>query len=177
MTRALSAVFAATLLAACGPAEPSGLGSYFPTTADAAGYTEDTSVGKAGVETARTAAAIEGLVDGDAAPFIEKGVVAFGWERYVKGTYKLDARLWQMKDASNATDTYNHLVANVTLYLAATWTDLAVGEAGRIADTGSSWWLNARKGKYIIEVRIVGKDTTSRADIETFAKAMVAKLP
>lgn len=168
---------AALTLVACGTPAPSGIETFFPTANEVGGYAEDTSVGKAGVETAKTAAAMEALIDGDAAPFTEKGAVAFAWERYVSGTYKLDARVWQMKDASNTTDTYNHLVANVSLYKANTWTDLAVGEAGRIADTGSAWWLNARKGKYLIEVKIVGKDATSRADIETFGKAMAAKLP
>lgn len=162
---------------ACGGPAPATLESFFPAANAVGAYAEDTSVGKAGVEIAKTAAAMEALIDGDAAPFTEKGAVAFGWEHYVSGTYKLDARVWQMKDAANATDTYAYLVANVSLYKANTWNDVGVGEAGRIADTGSSWWLDARKGKYLVEVKIIGKDTTSRADIEAFAKAMVAKMP
>ena len=64
--------------------------------------------------------------------------MTFAWEKYTKGTYALDLRVWQFKDASAATDAYNHLVANASLYKAATWTDLAVGAGGRIADTGTT---------------------------------------
>ena len=68
-------------------------------------------------------------------------------------------------------------MANASQYKAVTWTDLAVGDAGRIADTGTTWWLNSRKGAYIIEAKISPLDATSRADIEALGIAVAAKIP
>jgi hypothetical protein len=134
-------------------------------------------VGKAGVEVAKSATAIEALIDGDAAPFNDKGALALGWEHYQAGASKIDARVFQMKTATSAQETFDYLVASVPLYQANTWTAVAaVGDAARVADTGSSWWFNARRSVFIIELKITPKDATTRADVEAFAKAMAAKI-
>lgn len=167
-----------TVFLACDPGTPAvTLDSFFPKANEVGGYAENTALGKPGVQIAKTTTAIQGLVNGDAGPFLEKGTIAFAWERYVSGTYELDARVWQMKNAANCTETYDFLVTDAALYAANTWVALSVGVAGRIADTGTSWWVNARKGAYIIEVRVTPKDDTSRADVEAFAKAMAGKIP
>ena len=46
-----------------------------------------------------------------------------------------------------------------------------------MADTGSSWWFNARKGAFIIELKITPKNAATTTGIEAFAKAIVAKIP
>jgi hypothetical protein len=168
-------------LAACGttptPAAPA-IDKLFPAANEVGTWAEDTTVGKAGVEVAKSGTAIESLINGDGAPFIEKGALALGWEHYLAGASKLDARVFQMKTAANAQETWDHLVANVSLYKANTWTTVtATGDAARVADTGSSWWFNARKGAFIVELKITPKDATTRTEVETFAKAMVGKVP
>jgi hypothetical protein len=176
--RALTSLFAATLLGACGAPTMS---TFFPadgadggTGAAVAGFVKDPS-GK-GLQIAEGDDAIEALVDGAATPFMEKGVLALGRELYIKDSYHLEARVWQMKDAANASVTYDYLLTNASLYKASTWTALSVGDAGRIADDGTAWWVNARKGAYLIDVRIDPNDATSRSDVEAFAKALVAKM-
>jgi len=172
--RTLLLSFGALVAVGCGPTTPSvTMADFFPADNEVGSYVKDST----GLQTAKGATAIEGLVDGAGSPFTAKGAQALGWMKYTSGTYKLDARVWQMKDAANATDTYTALLTDAPLYAANTWTDLAVGQAGRIADTGSSYWVSARKNAFLIEVVLQPKDTTSRADVETFAKAMVAKLP
>ncbi|MHB8872520.1 MAG: hypothetical protein ACYC8T_02430 [Myxococcaceae bacterium] len=168
----------AALTAACGPANtpPPSVESYFPKDNEVGAWVGGTTAGKTGVQVATTAKEAEALVNGDAAPFNDKGMVTFAWEKYAKDAYTLDLRVWQFKDASAATDAYGHLVANASLYKAATWTDLAVGDAGRIADTGTTWWLNSHKGAFIIEAKINPKDATSRADIEALGIAVAAKI-
>lgn len=174
--KTLLAAAATTLFLACGTATtPASVADYFPKDNAVGAYVTDTTL--PGLQVAKSAVQIEGLIDGDATPFLEKGALALGWNRYVAGTYKLDARVWQMKSATNATETFDSLVASASLYKANTWTTLAVGGAGRIADTGSSWWVNARKGAYIIEVKVTAKDATSRSDVEAFALAIAAKMP
>jgi hypothetical protein len=183
-TRLMSLI--AVLAVGCGSPTPSvTLESFFPADNAVGTYVKDTST--AGLQVAKSNAAIEGLVDGDAAPFLEKGVLALGWEKYVSGTYKLDARVWQFSSATVATDVYGFLLTgaladggvsnNVNLYKSATWTDLSVGQGGRFADTGSSYWLNAHKSAFLIEVKVTPKDATSRADLESFGNAIAAKIP
>jgi hypothetical protein len=163
------------LASGCGPAAPAAIDSFFPKDNTIGTYALEASTPT--VQVAKSATAMENLIDGDAAPFIARGAAALGWAKYASGAYRLDARVWQMKSATNATETYNALVTDVALYQANTWTALSVGEAGRIADTGSSWWLNARKGAYLIEVKVTAKDATSRTDAESFAAALAKAIP
>lgn len=162
----------------CGPTTPPvTMATFFPADNEVGAWVADTTVATPGLRVGKTTAAIELLVDGDAAPFTAKGVLSLGWEKYASGAYKLDARVWQMKDLANATDTYDGLPTSGTVYSANTWADLAVGQAGRIADTGTRWWLNARKSAFIVELKVEAKDATTRTEIETFAKAIAAKIP
>lgn len=171
-------VAAGLALAACGtptPATPA-IDKLFPAANEVSTWAEDTAVGKLGVEVAKSATAIEALIDGDGAPFNEKGALALGWEHYQAGSSKIDARVYQMKTAASSKETYDYLVASVGLYMANTWTPVdAVGDAARVTDTGSSWWFNARRGVFIFELKITPKDATTRTEVEAFAKAMVAK--
>lgn len=173
--RAAIVVSSVVLTLSCGPTAPPAIDGFFPK--DNAIGTYALEAATPTVQVAKSASAMENLIDGDAAPFIDKGAVALGWGKYGSGTYRLDARVWQMKSASNATETYDGLVSSAALYQANTWTALSVGDAGRIADTGSSWWINARKGSYLLEVKVTAKDATSRQDAESFATAMAKAMP
>jgi len=180
MKRLLVVTFALLCFApGCGPANkpPAPIDSFFPKDNEVGTWVEDSSVGKAGVEVATTSKETTDLVDGAADPFIEKGMVGFAWQSYVKDTYKLDLRVWQFKSAAAAKEAYDWLFTNASLYKASTWSDLAVGDAGKVADTGGSWWLSARKGAYIIEAKILPKDATSRTDVEAIGTAVAGKIP
>lgn len=172
----LSALALVTL--ACGPAtpQPQAIDSLFVANNEIGTWVEDTSVGTAGVETARTRDAVYALINGDAEPFIAKGFIAFARERYRKDSYTADLRVWQMKDATVAKDTYDSLVVDAAAYKSNNWTAVTIGDAGRIADTGSTWWVNARKGAYVIEVKAQPKDSTTEADAQAFATAVAGKI-
>jgi len=132
-----------------------------------------------GVEVAKSNAEAEALVNGDATPFEALGFDAFAIEYYKKGAVGAEARIWQMK-AGTATGKaiYDYLVLNTSTYKTVTWTDLALGgEAGRIADTGTTLKTNAAKGVYFVEFVVRATDASARTDVEALAKAMVAKLP
>lgn len=136
------------------------------------------STQSAGLNVATGAQAIEALIDGDATVFKAKGVVSLGWENYVSGTREADVRVWQMQDAANATETFNALPTETQgLHKAQTWTTLAVGQAGRIADMGDGYWVNARQGAIIIDVLVTPRDDTSKADAQAFAAAIASKVP
>ena len=179
MKRLLAVTVALLAVASgCGPANtpPAAIDSFFPKDNEVGAWVEDTSIGKAGVEVTTTAKETTDLVDGSAEPFITEGMVGFGWQSYVNGTYKLDLRVWRFKSAAASQTAFDWLFLNASLYKAATWTELAVGDAGKIADTGGSWWVSARKGAYIIEAKVVPKDATSRADVETIATTVAGKI-
>lgn len=166
---------AAAALVACGSSTAVSIGDLLPKGGEVSGYSVDPAL--PGLQVGKSAAAIEGLVNGDAAPFLEKGLLAFAWNRYASGTRKLDVRVWQMKSAAVASETYDALVVSASLYAANTWTAVSVGDAGRVANTGASYWINVRRGAYLVEVRGTPADDTSRADVEAFAKAIAAKAP
>lgn len=173
--RALLFAAAVSLAVGCGPAAPPAIDGFFPADSAVGSWVKDPA--SPTVQVAKTNTAIEALINGDAAPFIAKGTVAFAWGKYQSGAYRIDARVWQMKSTANATETFAYLLTDAPLYKANTWTDVTIGEAGRIADTGSTWWVNARKGSYILEVKASAKDATTRADAEAFAKAMAQLMP
>lgn len=167
---------AALVMIGCGPTPSQAIDTLFVKDNEIGTWVEDTSLGSAGVETARTRDGVYALVNGDAEPFIAKGFVAFARERYRSGSYTADVRVWQMKDAAVARDTYSSLVTDVSAYKANTWTDVAIGEAGRIADTGTTWWVNAKKAAYVIEVKAQPRDATSETDSKAFATAVASKI-
>jgi len=120
----------------------------------------------------RTKAEIEALINGDARSFFTQGgFVAFAWNWYQKDTAKMDVRVWQMKDAATATTMYDYLPQNDALYSATTFEAHTLGDASRIANTGTSRWLNVRKGAYIIEAK-----GPIAADVEAAATAILGKL-
>ncbi len=168
---------------ACGgadsPAETA-IESLVPASGEVSGWTEDSSTGSQGVEIGKTHAEVEAKIDGDMEPFAAKSFVALARQHYAKDGYQLELRVWQMKDAATAITLYDELATTVSLYSALSWSSISVGEAGRVADSGTTWWANARKKAYHLEARVSQKsvgDATSRAEVETFLKAVASKIP
>jgi hypothetical protein len=149
----------------------------FPTENEVAGFTVDSS--KGGLKVARTVAAVQGLIDGDADPFTTPTVLfaAFGRQYYKVGDKSVELRIWQMKDAATAQSIYTDLLDD-PLYTSTTWTDTPIGEAGRIDNTGSRWWVNARKGAFYVEVSInaPASDQTARGQALALETAVVGGL-
>jgi hypothetical protein len=67
------------------------------------------------------------LIDGSAAPFFVQGgyqALGLAWERWVKGDYSMELRVWQMASVADATKLYTDLLSN-SLYSNVTWTTCA----------------------------------------------------
>lgn len=187
--------FAGLFVLGCGPASVS-IPSLFPADGQSGGGTAPqvsnyvAATGglrtnqKQGLNVAQGRTEIEKLIDGDADLYLQKDVVALGWEVYTSDmsgkTYQADVRLWQMKDSAKAVETWDYLLtASNGLHKAQSWTDLSVGAAGRIANTGGSYWVNTRKGVYIVDVIVstTPVDDMAKEDAKTFATTMTSKMP
>ncbi len=181
MKRLMISLAVCMLGAACGGSSVA-INTLMPAPTAVAGWSEDPAQGGTGPKVARTPAEAEALVDGDAAPFTQHNFTAFAWQQYMKDTYRLDLRIWQFVDVEAAKAIYDDLPKQSSLYTSATWNPEAVGDAGRIADTGTSWWINTRKKGYYVEAKMttnppVAPDATGRADAEAFVNAVLAKIP
>ena len=181
MNRLMISLAVCMLGGACGSSSVA-INTLMPAPADVAGWSEDAAQGTAGVAVARTPAEAEAFVDGDAAPFTAHSFIAFAWQQYTKDTYRLDLRIWQFADTAAATAIYDDLLTDSSLYSSAAWTPEAAGDAGRIADTGTSWWINTRKKGYYVEAKMTtnppaAPNATGRTDAEAFVNAVLAKIP
>jgi len=181
MKRLMISLAVCILGAACGGSSVA-IDSLMPAPTEITGWSEDPAQGTAGVAVARTPAQAEALVDGDAAPFTAHNFVAFAWQQYQKDNYRLDLRIWQFADTAAATAIYDDLLTQSSLYSTATWNAEAAGDAGRIANTGTSWWINTRKHGYYVEAKMTttppaAPDAAGRTDAEAFVSAVLGKIP
>jgi hypothetical protein len=182
------AVLSLLALAACGgsssPSTPKGnnLEILLPADNQISGWTRSKpirilSAAKAG-EGYATDGSASGGVDGDAARFIENGLVSFGWAFYkAAGTEKIELRVWDMGSASNASRCWTALITTDARYKGANWSETSVGEAGRISDTGTYWWVVARKGAYVAEIMLEPDDAAQKQVAIDFLKSVVAAIP
>lgn len=168
------------LVTACPPPDDkkdaeASIEDFFPEDGEVGEWKEDTSVGKAGVEVANNQQEAWDLVDGDADPFTERGMVAFAIEHYTNGTNKIELRIWEMPDEAKCQEVYDWLALNDSLYNGYTWTDLSDG-TGRFCDTGVDWWINSHKGAYHVESRYDVNDAEGKTANEAFMKAVLDKI-
>ena len=179
-SRLAVAVLPLSLLLACPPADDDddsvAIASLFPANNEVGTWVEDTSLGSAGVQVSNSAAQAQADVDGDADSF-EDTMVAFAREFYTSGTHTMELRVWQMQDAAACTAVYDDLVVNDPLYTPNTWSAVSLGEAGRVADTGSQWWHNVRKAAYHVEAKTQSNDADGKSGAEAMIGAVLAKIP
>lgn len=160
----------------------------FPANNAVGTWKEDTSQGAAGVETANTDADVYAVINGDADKFTQVGFASWAREFYTDGTSILELRIWQMRDTTGTKTIYDGVIeAGGTLedarYSGSTWNPVSIGEAGRVADTGSSWWINARKSVYMVEasnIRDPGAgthDATLKDSALLLVGAVIDKIP
>lgn len=168
------------LVASCGESDggSASIQSFFPADNEVSSWVEDQSTGQPGVEIYRTKAAAEAVIDGDVEPFAAHDFVAFARQHYVKDSYHLELRIWQMQDAAACTTLYDDLAASESLYQYP-WESVTAGAGGRIASTGVFWWVNAHAGAYYVEAKVnqvSPPDQTARDEVVAFAQAVVAKI-
>ncbi len=154
----------------------------FPANNAVGAFVEDTAIGAAGVETATDDAGVVALINGGAGPFLQRDYDAFAIEHYTDSTFDLELRVWQLASSAVATDLYTGLLTESSTHQASTWTDASLGDAGRIADTGATFWFNVRKGPYLLEQTIAYDsgavvDDPCKTAGQTFINAVLAKIP
>lgn len=177
---ARTSLLAALLLAACGGSTsqdpPLDIATLFPESGQVAGWNEADALR---VLPAATAGAGYGYggVNGDADAFIARGLVQLGIQRFAKGGEQLELRVWQMADAASELAVWTYLTASDPRYSGGQWAAETLGEAGRIADTGTYWWLVTRKGAYQVEATIQPNDATARTDVVAFVGAVLGRIP
>ena len=150
----------------------------FPANDAVGSWVEDITPPKtAGIDTALSDSAVIGMVNGDADPFVSRGFVAFARQFYMDGTYTLEFRVWQMISKAEAKDVYAGLLTEVSQY-DLTWTALALGEEGRVGNTGSTWWINTHKNAYHVEASsITPNDAAGQTAALNLVKAALTKIP
>jgi len=178
---ARSSVVAALLLAACGgsskkDAPAPAIATLVPADGAVAGWTRSGLLRILPAATAGLGAG-SGGVNGDADPFVPRGLVQLAIQRYAKSSQQLELRIWQMRDAAAEADVWSYLTTSEPRYSGANWSVQAIGEAGRISDTGTYWWLVARKGAYTVEATIQPDDAAARTEVIAFLGAVVAGIP
>ena len=98
----------------------------------------------------------------------------------MNASYNMEVRVWGMGTATVAQGLYTGLLTEAATYGAQSWEDLTLGDEGRIADTGASWWVNVIAGQYHIEAKInqtTASDATARGHAEAFATEIVSRIP
>ncbi len=189
----VASVLGGLLLVGCGnstPAPPDASTPFDVTTAipadgDVTGFTKNTDSSKDGVFKTKTE--VEGSVNGDLTPFEEKGFVLLARQHYLGAglgaggaDYAVDFRIWQMKDDATGKVIYDYLRETVLRYSSLTWTDEAIGEGGRSANSGVMWRVNCYKKAYFVEAVLDESEATDTAGKEAaikFVKAAADKLP
>jgi len=168
---------------------PGKLTTYFPADNEYGSWHENTAVHETGValadaDTAREQGitikkVAENLVDGDADAFTSRGMVAFARQDYTDGTYALELRIWQMPDEAGAKEVYEWTQTNDVHYNGNTWTEIAIGDAGRETSvTGLGYrWINARQCACQVESRISPDDANGQTALLDFIKKVLEKLP
>lgn len=177
------AALALGALAACGGSSPGSaasapdLGAILPSDNEVPGWTRSDPIrlltaAKAGEGYA------SGGVNGDAERFVANGLVTLGIGKYRRsGSETLELRVWEMGSAAAAARCWTDLVTNDQRYRGNQWSAVEVGEAGRISNTGTYWWVVARKGAHVAELWLdPGEDGQRQAALD-FLKAVVAATP
>lgn len=96
--------------------------------------------------------------------------------------YQLGLYVMQMPSVAQATSLYTSLLDGTHSLYNGTWTDPtspAIGDASRILNTGTDWWINFRKGVYYAQVRLTyaeSTDTVGQQQAMNFATAVAAKM-
>jgi hypothetical protein len=163
-----------------------------PASGEVSGWEVDPALPTAnGPLTATTMKGAVDLVDGGADSWYSEAFAPdmFIWQNYKNGTvnpadpYTLKLYVLQLPSAAQATTLYDTMVGGGhSLYTATNqWEDTspAIGDMGRITNSGTDWWINFRKGVYYCEVRLTYAEKTDlvgKQQTIDFATAVAAKM-
>ena len=127
----------------------------------------------------------EALIDGSAAAFFKAPYSSvLAWQNYSNSDgYTVDLHIWQLTTADLASALFTELAVDYPLYANNVWAALpGVGDEARITNTGTTWWINFRKGAYIVEVSLdkppLGSeetDTVGRDVAQSYAAELVKR--
>jgi hypothetical protein len=151
--------------------------SLFPADSEVPGWRVDKSRSPTGVATYFTTQDAEVAIDGDTAPFTAQGFTELAREFYQKAGYRLELRVWLMKDTAGAASIFSNLLLTPS-YAAILWSSQAIGDSGRSGNSGTQWYVDSRKLAYFVEARIWPSqvsDTAGRDEAIAMVQAAVAK--
>ena len=126
---------------------------------------------------------IVALINGGAEAFLKRDYTAFGLKQYKNNTYRMELRIWQFKSTTVSKEIYGAVTSESSSHAASTWTDTAMGEAARVAETGDSFWYNVRKKVYLVEgtakdsVAVGQPDPACKTAAEAFLSGVLAGMP
>jgi hypothetical protein len=160
---------------------------YMPKDNEISGWTEDTSMGKAGVEAGYTKKEIDDIIDGEHDPYDAEGCVGFAREYYKKaisascnGTVEL--KIWEMNDAAGAKKMFDADKLDAEQMGGLTFENIPnVTTLGVIADSPPGWRVFAHKNAYILKMKANYDDMGCKDDLKaetiTWAQTVTQKLP
>lgn len=183
MKRLFGLVAVVALVACGGGGSDDSLAALFPADNEVAGWTADPPGFPPEVALDHDAA--EALVDGDIAPFAAapSPFVAFAMQLYTNAEdYNADLRVWEVADAAGCASMYDYLVTEAPTFSSKTWTDEAVGDMGRSAESAAFSWINACVDKYFVECKVTPPaggmpDATSHDAGIALVQALAANVP
>lgn len=122
-----------------------------------------------------------GGINGAADPFVEHNFSSFLQGFYSNGTFKVKIWLFQMPDVATSVSLFNDIIVTDSVHKSYDWGAASVGDAGRVAFTGTTAVLNARKGLFYFEVRLEAKNSadvpeTTKQIVIDFGNAIASKV-
>ncbi|MGC4115049.1 MAG: hypothetical protein QM765_10645 [Myxococcales bacterium] len=185
----VASILGGVLLAGCGPTNAAGpdagppfdIKTAFPADQAITGWEQDTTLDSTtGPVVYATAKAVDDSdIDGDVVPFTDVGFSQLAREHFKSEAYTLDLRVWQMNADTKGKTIYESILLT-SRYKIITFTDQAIGTAGRSGNSGTMWRVNSYKGAYFVEAMLSlseEPDTAGRDDAIKFVKYAVEKLP
>lgn len=157
--------------------------AYVPADNDVAGWVEDTSVGKPGVEAAYTDKEIEDIINGHHQAYATEGTTGFAKQEYKKGNGSISLQIWEMNTATGATNMFDKNKSDGETNSGWTFETVAgVADAAIIITAyDAGWVIYGRKGPYIYEVVAVtsqaGEEAALKTEVEAFIKFLSGNLP
>lgn len=122
-----------------------------------------------------------GGINGSATPFVQHNFSAFIQGFYSNTDYRVKIWLFQMPDVATSVSLFNDIIVTDSVHKSYDWGAASVGDAGRVAFTGTTAVLNARKGLFYFEVRLEAKNSadvpeTTKQIVIDFGNAIASKV-
>jgi hypothetical protein len=122
-----------------------------------------------------------GGINGSATPFVQHNFSEFLQGYYSNGNFKVKIWLFQMPDVATSVSLFNDIIVDDSVHKSYNWGAANVGDAGRVAFTGTTAVLNARKSLFYFEIELKpdgGSDIpeTTKQIVIDFGNAIASKV-